>query len=534
MGEVLALVQAGVRGLNHTGLPDKSMEQVGGKPLLGHFLEKIKSAKKIDSILVVSSPEWESRGTIEVAKSHDVSYLTVEEDKFYIPSLDKYYWSNFPNNYLTNSNLIRVPFLQGLLRSFSCDHVVVTDAGESIFLDPSFLDKSVDEHLDRESDNTLIKQERCNSFYADILSLSALDKYQAEFVEEFRTRYHNRLSLDTLTQPSPGLLGAARRSLQIMSNRDLILLGEIHKHLGSNGHTPSHREWESFMNTNPAHLVPFPHYVNVEPTSDCNMSCVFCPQPHLARPSGYMKLDLYKSLIDDVAPYGDDVIIDIGLYGEPLLHPEVAAMVKIAKDKGCRSVILNTNGLLLNRKTNQDICEAGLDFIMIGLDSASEKTHRATRGNEDYASVVANIDRLLEVRAGLSSPSPKVVLQIVKAKANDEEIEGFFDLWDKKVDHIVLKGFNRFNGRVEDNSVIDCTPLERYPCRKMLDKISVLWNGDVPYCEQDFDAEILLGNIARQPLSAIWEKTQDIRLQHLIGNDGLPDMCRKCSEWYYV
>ena len=127
-----------------------------------------------------------------------------------------------------------------------------------------------------------------------------------------------------------------------------------------------------------------------------------------------------------------------------------------------------------------------------------------------------------------------MVLQIVKTVANDEEIESYFDLWGKKVDQIVLKGFNRFNERIEDLSVIDCTPLERYPCRKMLDKISVLWNGDVPYCEQDYDGETILGNITRESLSAIWERTQDIRLKHLTGDDGLPDMCRKCSEWYYV
>ena len=65
-------------------------------------------------------------------------------------------------------------------------------------------------------------------------------------------------------------------------------------------------------------------------------------------------------------------------------------------------------------------------------------------------------------------------------------------------------------------------------------EILVLWNGDVPYCEQDYDGETILGNITRESLSAIWERTQDIRLKHLTGDDGLPDMCRKCSEWYYV
>jgi spiro-SPASM protein len=249
-----------------------------------------------------------------------------------------------------------------------------------------------------------------------------------------------------------------------------------------------------------------------------------------------MKLDLYERLLADIAPYRDDIVIDIGLYGEPLLHPDIASMIRLAKDGLCRWVILNTNGLLLNEDTCRAICEAGLDFIVIGLDGVSDKTHQTVRGSGDYNAVVGNIERLLEVRARLSSNLPKVVLQIVKTKPSEEEIESYFDLWEKKVDHIVLRGFNRFNGRIEDISVIDCTPLERYPCRKMLDKISVLWNGDVPYCEQDYDGEMLLGNIAREPLSSIWERTQTIRLKHLVDGDmaKLPDMCHKCSEWYYV
>ncbi|MBU1569648.1 MAG: SPASM domain-containing protein, partial [Proteobacteria bacterium] len=64
---------------------------------------------------------------------------------------------------------------------------------------------------------------------------------------------------------------------------------------------------------------------------------------------------------------------------------------------------------------------------------------------------------------------------------------------------------------------------------------SVLWNGDIVLCRQDFDSKSPIRNLRDQSLSEILEseKLKNIWQAHKAREyDKLP-LCVNCKEWYY-
>src|SRR2546428_2776903 len=101
----------------------------------------------------------------------------------------------------------------------------------------------------------------------------------------------------------------------------------------------------------PANFVvrDFPLNLDIETTGVCNLLCPFCSTTFKQwgpDAPGYMKMDLYKRIIDEGAANGL-YAIKLSFRGEPMLHPHLVEMVAYAKAKGILDVTFNTNATLL-------------------------------------------------------------------------------------------------------------------------------------------------------------------------------------------
>lgn len=74
-------------------------------------------------------------------------------------------------------------------------------------------------------------------------------------------------------------------------------------------------------------FLRFPTVFYIEPTNDCNLSCIMCPRKKSRKEVGYMSFDLFRHVVDQLA---DRNIAQLSLHltGEPLLHPRIVAMVR--------------------------------------------------------------------------------------------------------------------------------------------------------------------------------------------------------------
>lgn len=165
-----------------------------------------------------------------------------------------------------------------------------------------------------------------------------------------------------------------------------------------------------------------PRRLQVEITGACNLQCRMCLvryRPKLDREAAAFPLDRYVALLDAL-PSLDQVTLQ-GL-GEPLLHPDLVAMVAAAKDRGIR-VGFNTNGTLLTVPKAEALVATGLDWLHVSVDGATPATFEHIRDGARFPQVVRNLRRLVAVRERLGSATPTIQLNTVLMRTNLDELD---------------------------------------------------------------------------------------------------------------
>jgi MoaA/NifB/PqqE/SkfB family radical SAM enzyme len=104
-----------------------------------------------------------------------------------------------------------------------------------------------------------------------------------------------------------------------------------------------------------AHLIPIRR---------CNLSCSYCNEyDDHSRP---VPTDDIRRRIDQLAALGTGVITISG--GEPLLHPDLDAIIGHIRRRGAIATLI-TNGYLLTRDRIRRLNHAGLDHLQISVDN---------------------------------------------------------------------------------------------------------------------------------------------------------------------
>jgi radical SAM protein with 4Fe4S-binding SPASM domain len=69
----------------------------------------------------------------------------------------------------------------------------------------------------------------------------------------------------------------------------------------------------------------------------------------------------------------------------------------------------------------------------------------------------------------------------------------------------------------------------RYPCYRLWQTFTVLWDGRVSLCCADYDGRNVLGDLRTSTIAAIWNSPayRAVRRQHL--DSGGPEICRSCD-----
>jgi MoaA/NifB/PqqE/SkfB family radical SAM enzyme len=104
-----------------------------------------------------------------------------------------------------------------------------------------------------------------------------------------------------------------------------------------------------------AHLIPIRR---------CNLSCTYCNE-YDDRSAPVPTADVLRR-IDRLADLGTGVVTLSG--GEPLLHPDLDAIINHIRRRGAIATLI-TNGYLLTRERIERLNRAGLDHLQISIDN---------------------------------------------------------------------------------------------------------------------------------------------------------------------
>lgn len=172
---------------------------------------------------------------------------------------------------------------------------------------------------------------------------------------------------------------------------------------------------------------PPPRSVRVSVTDRCDFACTYCrPSRSDGYVDGRLMTPAWKTMFRGLLDAGVRRVRLTG--GEPLIHPEIVAIVAELSTMGFEDLSLTTNASQLARLA-APLRRAGLHRINISIDTLDPARFRAvTRGGE-IGPVLAGIDAALA--AGLS---PVKLNTVVLRGVNDDEIEAILEwAWERRM-----------------------------------------------------------------------------------------------------
>lgn len=128
-----------------------------------------------------------------------------------------------------------------------------------------------------------------------------------------------------------------------------------------------------------------PFSVHIFPIFYCNFRCNYClhslsddklKEMNFKRQK--MDIEVFRKSIDDIAKFNKKIkaLIFAG-HGEPLLHPDIAEMVRYASEKNIAERIeIVTNGSLLTEELSDKLIDAGLDRLRVSLQGITSKKYK--------------------------------------------------------------------------------------------------------------------------------------------------------------
>lgn len=273
----------------------------------------------------------------------------------------------------------------------------------------------------------------------------------------------------------------------------------------------------------------FPFHVDIETTNACNLRCIMCVHGTTGvKDTGMIDIDFASGLIDQMA-HGGAYSIKFNWRGEPALYKGLVSLVRYAKQKGIIDVQFNTNGIPYSEEKIRELIEAGLDRVIFSMDGATKETYENIRVGADYDKLVNNVKLFSQLRKELKKTKPHIRMQMVKTKANRDEVKQFIEMWKPFVDEIKV---NDVTDRGQGNTLSagDMIAVGRKKCPQPWQRMVVSWDGKVMPCCADWDMKWVIGDAKQVPLKVIWNGEKMRRLRQMINNLRLNEFepCKSC------
>ncbi|MEW5946250.1 MAG: radical SAM/SPASM domain-containing protein [bacterium] len=288
----------------------------------------------------------------------------------------------------------------------------------------------------------------------------------------------------------------------------------------------------------------YPMLAAITPTEYCNYRCRTC---HTHSPDfgsdeynryyafykdpekfklGFMQLETYDRLLDEIMEFKGVTGLYLGTTGEPTLHRDFRAMIAHAAHRGLM-VTATTNGVLLAPEQVPQLVGAGLRYIDVSIDAATEETYKKLRGG-DYRRLEKVVQSAVKAaRGGRVWISVNMTVQ----DENETETRQFVDRWINEVDFIGVWGCHLKKRYVSN---WNRRPEKRTLCKQLYSGIGVSTDGHVWACCGGGPMEGCIGMWdGTRSLREIWTDPNwsALRKEFFEGRWSNVPMCNDCDVW---
>lgn len=292
-------------------------------------------------------------------------------------------------------------------------------------------------------------------------------------------------------------------------------------------------------------LWGYPISLTSEPTNLCNLNCPECPTGNKISTiqKGIMKFENYKKIIDETKKY----LIYQMLYfqGEPFLNPELFEMIRYSESNNIYTT-LSTNGHYLTTENNKKIISSGLKKLIVSVDGITQDSYEKYRLGGNLETVLHGIKDLVKTKRELNSKFPKIVIQFIVFRHNENEIYGIKKLSKSlKVNKLELKSAqidykknkwlipntNHYSRYKEVNSEYIIKNKLKNKCLRIWNTLVITWDGSIIPCCFDKNNLFVFGNIHDRNVLLLWNSIDfnSFRTKILKNRKNI-DICKNCTE----
>ena len=269
--------------------------------------------------------------------------------------------------------------------------------------------------------------------------------------------------------------------------------------------------------------------VYIEITNVCNLSCAFCPGTQ--RPPAFMAPADFAEVLRRLKGVTEHIYLHV--MGEPLLHPELPALLSLAAEEQF-NVYVTTNGTLLGEKGSALLTAPAVRKVSVSLHSMEGNGVAALTDYLEavwdfaaHASAAGIICALRLWNLGGAEERNGEILAFLEGKLGAHPLslpqprQGSWRLGEK----LYLEQAEKFDwpdlGAAEQDT--------RF-CLALRDQAAVLVDGTVVPCCLDHEGDIPLGNIFDTPMAEILAAPRARALYEGF-SQGKPSeaLCRRCG-----
>lgn len=290
-------------------------------------------------------------------------------------------------------------------------------------------------------------------------------------------------------------------------------------------------------------LLKFPRYIEIETVNVCNARCPMCTIEDWERPakpgsSRMMGDELFKKIADQIIENKDQVK-RVSLYrdGEPLIDKKLAERVAYLKKGGVDQTCISTNVSLLTPDKARDLLHAGLDTIILSIDSLKKEVYESIRVRLKFEEVLANALSLIELRNEIR-PETKIWVRMIRQESNKDEWPSYFDFWKTKLnlsskDRCYFHNLFNWGNQLEGFRPIAKSFEPGLPCVALWSLMVIFTDGRVPLCNVDYNQKFPIGDATKDSLKSIWQSKllNEKRELHLKGEKAKISICDNCNVW---
>jgi spiro-SPASM protein len=350
-------------------------------------------------------------------------------------------------------------------------------------------------------------------------------------------------AFDIETEISPVDLRCHRLNLCADSKRNFLLLKNFIT--AAENKIPDSARVEKIIAEKPQILRTLPSFYSIQVSGACPQTCSICPYPLFTDAAGrkdFMDSGKFNELLEKIAAFSKDAVIDLCLWGELSLHPEKLKLIESVISKEGLSLVIETSGIGWKTEELEKCLELSktpakgkpipsLSWI-VSLDTNDQKRYMELRGS-GFAEAQSCAKKLLSL-----FPDDCYV-QAVRTKGSEEDTEKFYRYWKENAPkgekNIIIQKYDDFCGTLENKQASDISPVIRQSCWHIMRDMCILIDGTVPLCRENLavlkdKTGSVLGNVFSDSIETIWRNGEIFYGEHC--NKKFMELCVNCDEYY--